>query len=78
MSTTAVLRDDVELQLSYDRRRNIGWPVFEARYQAVLEAQDAELMGEVGARYALRQALIDLQSCCEHLCLGLARPVRPY
>lgn len=75
---TTIVRQDVQLQKTYDVRRNVGWPVFEARVQAVREAQDAELMGETGAQYALRQALVDLQAVCEHLCLGMARPVRPY
>jgi hypothetical protein len=79
MASTAAFRDDVQLQRTYDDRRTAGWPVFNARHQAVIEALDAVTLNEDPcAKYALRQALVDMSSCCEHIAEKLPRPVRPY
>lgn len=65
---------DIATQRKYDHRRRMGWPQFEQRSEAVMEARAAVRRGERGARFALRQALVDLASCCEELVAPMAAP----
>jgi hypothetical protein len=65
---------DVRLQRRYDNRRKFGWDHFHARVRAVEEAQAAVRERERGAQFALRQALIDLASCCEHMAIPMTPP----
>ena len=69
---------DVHTQRKYDHRRRMGWTQFDARHQAVLEARAAVRAGEHGARFALRQALIDLAACAEEMCVPMMAPTAQY
>lgn len=69
------VKADVAQQRRHDStRRKLGWPQFEARYQAVGQARQAVRKGEQGARSALRQSLIDLAACCEEIAEPMAAP----
>lgn len=65
---------DIAVQRKYDHRRRMGWPQFESRLDAVTRARAAVRAGERGAKFALRQALVDLASCCEELVAPMAAP----
>ena len=76
MSAT-VARDDIERQREHDRRRGVNWPCIEARVKAMFEANDADWLNERGARWALRQSLIDLAAACEEAAERMPRPTQP-
>lgn len=61
------VRRDIEVQRRYDERRTNDWQVYDMRLAAVVGARLAVRHGEPGAKYALRQALVDLSSVCEEL-----------
>lgn len=68
------MRADVTIQRRHDVKRPLSWPQYEARHDAVLEARRAVRKGEPGARYALRQALVDLAACCERIAEPMDAP----
>lgn len=70
------VRDDIEQQKAYDTRRAMNEDVLRARYQGTLQALDALLAEESGARWALRQSLIDLASCAELMAAEMPTPRR--
>jgi hypothetical protein len=73
--TTRRAHNDVALQRRYDNKRNPGWPVYQARIQAVQDARQAvDQQLDPAAKYALRQALIDLAACAEQLAAGMRAP----
>jgi hypothetical protein len=77
MATAALprrTRRDIDLQRSYDERRPLGWPCLYARLEAIEEARAAIREGDSWARYALRQALIDLASVSEELASRMNAP----
>lgn len=78
MHATRDARHDIDLQRSYDDRRTITWGIFHARVEAVQAATVADMLGEEGADYALRQALVDLASACESLASPMTAPAKPY
>lgn len=65
---------DVRLQRTYDKRRRMTWHVYNARVEAVGQAKDALRAGVPGAKFALRQALVDLAACCEEMSVPMLAP----
>lgn len=78
-ATARPTREDIDLQRTYDEKRAVSWPIWDARVDAVKDALWAcEVLSEEGAHYALRQSLVDLASCCEVLAEPMAAPTKPY
>jgi hypothetical protein len=75
MTTVAPLtRREVEQVKTRDRDFQGHQSVLHARILAVAGAQQAVAAGEVGARYALRQSLIDLAAAAELIAAELPAP----
>jgi hypothetical protein len=67
-------RRDVERVRARDSDFVAAQALLLARVRAVGAAQRAVLADEAGARYALRQALVDLAAACESAADDLPRP----
>jgi hypothetical protein len=64
----AVARAEIDYQRLHDQNRLLTpWRCFDARVRGVVEAREAVAARQVGARPALRQALVDLASLCEQV-----------
>jgi hypothetical protein len=70
----AAVRGEVEQVKCRDRDFSGHQTVLQARMLAVVGAQRALSAGEAGARYALRQSLIDLAAVAELVAAELPRP----
>jgi hypothetical protein len=73
---TVRARSDIQLQRAYDRRHTgNAWGLYQARVAAVNGAREAvELDLDPAARFALRQALVDLAACCERMAATMRAP----
>lgn len=68
---------DVELQREYDARRGVSFRLLLCRFAAVIAARKAVVEDEACARFALRQALVDLGACAQELAATLPAPRVP-
>lgn len=73
-SRAACVQRDIRNQRKRDQPHPIDWQQWEARTAAVVAARKALVEGEYGAPYALRQAMIDLAACAEHMAGKLPVP----
>jgi hypothetical protein len=65
------IRAEIERQKTYDRRRPLSIDSLGIRLASVV-AQEALVEREIGAEWALRQALVDLSSAAETLAESLS------
>jgi hypothetical protein len=66
-------RQAIEYQRLHDQNRLLTpWNCLDARVRGVVEAREALVARQVGARPALRAALVDLASLCEQCADDLA------
>jgi hypothetical protein len=70
------VRAEIETQQSLGHNRR-SYQTLDARIRAVVSARRAFARRETGARWELRQSLIDLASVCELLAGELPRPRIP-
>jgi hypothetical protein len=70
----AGVRAEIARQQRLDRHWGMTHTVLETRIGAVYGARRAVAAREDGAEFALRQALIDLASCCETIASKLPPP----
>jgi hypothetical protein len=66
------IRAEIERQKTYDRRRPLSFDSLGIRLASVMVAQEALVEREIGAEWALRQALVDLSSAAETLAESLS------
>jgi hypothetical protein len=66
------IRAEIERQKTYDRRRSLSIDSLGIRLASVMVAQEALVEHEIGAEWALRQALVDLSSAAETLAESLS------
>jgi hypothetical protein len=72
-------RRAIDYQRLHDQNRVLTpWACLDARVRGVVEAREAVAAQEVGARPALRQALVDLASRCEQCADDLDGTVIPH